>query len=107
MTMMNSMQSSLEKEEHFGGMGGENEVRFHRVPVSWIVLALLIAVGTSYVAYFCNLQESPATRLVVTLFAFFFSGLYLVYYFIIYILLGKQCNGRDISDLMKALMKKR
>ena len=70
-------------------------------PISWIIVALIIAFGTAYLAFSCNDKETPATRFVVTLFAFFFSGIYLIYYFIIYILLNKKCNGRDLSDLMK------
>ncbi len=74
---------------------------FNTYPISWIVIALIIAFGTAYLAFSCNDRESPATRFVVTLFAFLFSGVYLIYYFIIYILLNKKCNGRDVSDLMK------
>lgn len=70
-------------------------------PISWIIVVLIISFGTAYLAFSCNDKETGATRFVATLFAFFFSGIYLVYYFIIYILLNKKCNGKDISDLMK------
>ncbi len=76
---------------------------FKTYPVSWIIVALIISFGTAYLAFTCNDKETPATRFIVTLFAFFFSGIYLIYYFIIYILLNKKCNGRDVSDLMKKL----
>ena len=83
------------------------EASLHRIPNSWIILSVLIGIGTAYLAYSCNYNETPATRFIVTLFAFFFSGIYLVYYFIIYILLNKKCNGKDIGEIMKIIRKYR
>ena len=74
-------------------------------PWTWIIMTILIALGTSYLAFSCNDKETPATRFVVTLFAFLFSGIYLMYYFIVYILLNKKCNGKDISDIVKTFIK--
>ena len=45
-----------------------------------IVLGLVICIGTSYLAYSCNYNETPATRALYTIFAFLFSGIYLIYY---------------------------
>ncbi len=81
--------------------GFKNKSIFNTYPISWIIVTLIISFGTAYLAFSCNDKETPATRFVATLFAFFFSGIYLIYYFIIYILLNKKCNGKDISDLMK------
>jgi hypothetical protein len=111
LTMMSSMQSSLESQSIERFENNQNNPNFvegdiHRIPSSWIILSILIGVGTAYLAYSCNLNETPATRLIITLFAFFFSGIYLLYYFIIYILLNKKCNGKDISDIMKKILKK-
>ncbi len=110
-TIMKSMQNSLENEsiENFESHKNDPnyvEASLHRIPNSWIILSLLIGIGTAYLAYSCNYNETPATRLIVSLFAFFFSGIYLIYYFIIYILLNKKCNGKDIADLIKQIMKK-
>ncbi len=111
LTMMSSMQSSLESQSIERFESNKENINFvegdiHRIPTSWIVLSILIGIGTAYLAYSCNLNETPATRLLITVFAFFFSGIYLVYYFILYILLNKKCNGKDISDIMKKLLKK-
>lgn len=76
-------------------------MKSEKYPLGWMIVTFLIAFGTAYLAYTCNDKETPATRCLVTLFAFFFSGIYLIYYFIIYIFLNKKCNGRDVSDLMK------
>jgi hypothetical protein len=111
LTMMHVMKNSLEQESIERYENNKDNINFvegdiHRIPTSWIVLSLLIAIGTAYLAYSCNLQESGATRLTITVFAFFFSGFYLLYYFIIYILLNKKCNGKDISTLLTPLVRK-
>jgi hypothetical protein len=111
LTMMSSMQSSLDNQSIESFENNKENINFvegdiHRIPTSWIVLSILIGIGTAYLAYSCNLNETPATRLIITLFAFFFSGIYLVYYFILYILLNKKCNGKDISDIIKKILKK-
>ncbi len=110
-TIMNSMQSSLEKETIEKFESNKNDPNYvqtslHRIPTSWIILSILIGIGTAYLAYSCNYSETHATRFIVTIFAFFFSGIYLVYYFIIYILLNKKCNGKDIGEIMKKIFKK-
>ncbi len=76
-----------------------------KYPLSWILVSLIIGFFTAYLAYSCNEKETPATRCVITLFAFFFSAIYLVYYFIIYVILNKHCSGRDVSDLFKMMKK--
>lgn len=111
LTMMNVMKNSLEKESQENYKNKKGDLNFvegdiHRIPTSWIILSILIGIGTAYLAFSCNLNETPATRLTITVFAFFFSGIYLLYYFIIYILLNKKCNGKDISILMKNLFRK-
>ncbi len=94
-----AIKENMKKEENFEVMGSSS------YPWTWIIMTILIALGTAYLAFSCNDKETPATRFVVTLFAFLFSGIYLMYYFIVYILLNKKCNGKDVSDMMKMLMK--
>ena len=72
-----------------------------------IVLGLVICFGTSYLAYSCNYNETPATRALYTIFAFLFSGIYLIYYFIYHVILGKKCgSGKDISNIVRNYSKK-
>jgi hypothetical protein len=112
--LMKYMEHSLENKrvENFESQKETNlkngfvETSINKIPTSWIILSLLIGIGTAYLAYSCNLNETPATRLMITLFAFFFSGIYLVYYFIIYILLNKKCNGKDIANIVRKISKK-
>ena len=71
------------------------------IPMSWVVAALIISFGTAYLAYKCADKESGATRAIYTIFAFFFSGVYLIYYFIVHILLGYNCfEGKSIKNIV-------
>jgi|LakMenEpi03Aug12_release.lakeMendotaPanAssembly.Ray.scaffolds.fasta_scaffold752111_1 quinol-cytochrome oxidoreductase complex cytochrome b subunit len=71
------------------------------------VLGFVICIGTAYLAYCCNHNETPATRALYTIFAFLFSGIYLVYYFIYHVILGKKCgSGKDISNIVRNYSKK-
>ena len=111
LTMMKSMQHSLEKQSSERFENNKDNKNFvegdiHKIPTSWIVLSILIGMGTAYLGYSCNLNETPATRFMITIFAFFFSGIYLLYYFIIYILLNKKCNGKDIANIIKKISRK-
>tara|TARA_Y200000002_G_C22627577_1_gene640995 strand:- start:65 stop:385 length:321 start_codon:yes stop_codon:yes gene_type:complete len=75
---------------------------FKKIPTSWIIAALLVSIGASYLAYQCSSNEKPATRALYTIFAFFFSGFYLIYYFIVHVVLGYQCfDGKNISNIIK------
>jgi polyferredoxin len=76
---------------------------YRRYPWNWVFMILIISFGTAYLAYSCNEKEIPSTRFLITLFSFFFSGIYLIYYFLIYIVFDKKCNGKDVSELLKKL----
>jgi len=73
-----------------------------------IALALIICFGTAYLAFNCNQNEKPATRAIYTIFAFLFSGLYLIYYFIYHVILGKKCSaGKDITNIVAKGIKRK
>ena len=73
------------------------------IPATWIIAAFIISFGASYLAYECSCTESPATRAIYTIFAFFFSGFYLIYYFIVHVVLGYQCfSGKNITNIVKS-----
>lgn len=74
----------------------------NNVPITWIIAAFIISFGASYLAYECSCTEKPATRAIYTILAFFFSGFYLIYYFIVHVVLGYQCfDGKNISNILK------
>jgi hypothetical protein len=77
-----------------------------KIPMSWIFIMLLISFGTAYLAYCCSQYEKPASRAVMTIIAFFFSGFYLLYYFIYHVLLNKDCGSRSITNIVRNISKK-
>jgi len=88
------------------GFNNEDNNLLANIPVSWIIISLIISIGTAYIAFMCNANSTPATRFIVTIFAFLFSGLYLVYYFIVHILLFYPC-GSTIATVTKRIKSKR
>ena len=77
-----------------------------KVPTSWIIIALIISFATAYIAYSCNEYETPATRALSTIIAFFFSGFYLIYYFIVHVIFDRKCGSRVINNIVKNISKK-
>jgi uncharacterized protein YacL len=57
-----------------------------------IIVSLIIAIAAAYLAYECNAYESMPMRIFSTIIAFTFSGIYLIYYFIRYTVLGSNCH---------------
>lgn len=86
--------------------GFNSESSQMNIPTSWIIMALVIAFGTAYIAYSCNQYETPATRALSTIIAFFFSGIYLIYYFIVHVLFDRKCGSRGINNIVKNIAKK-
>ena len=75
---------------------------------SFVILSLLIAFATAYLAFSCNENATPASRALYTLIGFFFCGFYLLYYFIVHVLFSYPCNsGRRINNLVRNGMKKK
>lgn len=88
--------------------GFENENTMNSVPLTWIVIVLIISFLTAYIAYECNINESPASRFLVTLFAFLFAGIYLIFYFIYHVLLDYPCgSGKVIRNIVKNMTSKK
>jgi hypothetical protein len=76
------------------------------IPYSWVIIALIISFGTAYIAYSCNEYETPATRALSTIIAFFLSGFYLIYYFIVHVLFDRKCGSRGINNIVKNIARK-
>ena len=77
------------------------------IPISWMIVALIIAFGTAYIAYMCNENETPATRALSTIIAFFFSGIYLIYYFIVHVVFDRKCVSKGINNIVRNISKKK
>ena len=67
------------------------------------LLALFISVSAAYLAHECNAKTGQGARILITLFAFFFSSIFLVYYFIYYVLLDGKCNGNGYVKVVKKI----
>ena len=81
--------------ENFNKKEGFYRERNRLHDVLYFIISLIIALIAAYLAYECNAGENNATRWFVTVVAFLFSGLYLIYYLIRYIILGNECkDGR-------------
>ena len=66
-----------------------------------VIVALVISLAAAYFAYDCNSHETKATQFIYTVIAFFFPGLYLIYYFIRHVIVGDKCGERHL--MMKKL----
>ena len=87
--------------------GLSGEIMPNPIPISWMILALVIAFGTAYIAYSCNEYETPATRAITTVIAFLFSGIYLIYYFIVHVIFDRKCGSRGINNIIRNMSKKK
>ena len=83
------MQDSSINNESISNTSSDS-VMLSSIPTSWIIIALIISFGTAYIAFSCNEFEKPATRALSTIIAFFFSGFYLIYYFIVHVLFDRK-----------------
>ena len=63
--------------------------------VAALIVSLVISFITAYIAFMCNGGENAGVRFITTIFAFFFSGIYLIYYFIVYIIFDAKCSGTE------------
>ena len=66
-----------------------------------IIISFVISLAAAYFAYECNSHETKATQFIYTIIAFFFPGLYLIYYFIRHVIIGDKCGGKHL--MMKKL----
>ena len=102
---MIELMTAFSTYEKFTNNSDEDVItRFmNNIPITWIIAALIISFGASYLAYECSCTEKPATRAIYTILAFFFSGFYLIYYLIVHVILGYQCfSGKNISNIVKS-----
>jgi hypothetical protein len=55
------------------------------------IVSLVISIFTAKLSYECNSKASDSSQIISVLFGFFFSGFYLVYYFLWHRILGNKC----------------
>lgn len=57
------------------------------------LIILAIGVAAAYLAYEANAGEPMGMRILITVVAFLFSNIYIIYYFIRYVLLGDKIGS--------------
>ena len=71
------------------------------------VIALAISILAAYLAYQKNAGESTGVKILVTLVAFFFSQLYILYYVVRYVIFEMLNNKKRSSGKKRSSRKKR
>ena len=66
-------------------------------PITNLII-LAIGVSAAYLAYEANAGEPMGMRIFMTVIAFLFSNIYIIYYFIRYVLLGDKI-GRSVRSV--------
>jgi hypothetical protein len=69
----------------------ENAVNIDALNFVMGIFSLIISIFSAKLAYECNSKASDASQIISVLFGFFFSGFYLVYYFVWHRILGNKC----------------
>ena len=108
--LMSTLESKQKSKESFTSSSSIEDAGLDENMMKWsfVILSLLIAFATAYLAFSCNENASPATRALYTLIGFFFCGFYLIYYFVVHVLFGYPCGaGRRINNLVRNGMKKK
>ena len=61
------------------------------------ILSFVISIATAYLAYQCNKKNGIIIKILITIVAFLFSGIYLIYYLLAHVLFGKGCDTSPIN----------
>lgn len=61
------------------------------------IFSFTISFATAYLAFQCNRNTDKVSRYLITIVAFLFSGLYLVYYLFAHVVFGSSCKTKPIS----------
>lgn len=96
--MLDILSSTLCAEKFFNG---DNDLNFldyftNITPIGTI-LSFIISLSTAYLAYQCNKKNGIIIKIVMSVFAFLFSGIYLIYYLFAHVLFGNNCKTTPIN----------
>ena len=67
-----------------------------------MIFSLFITFFAMYLAYDCNQCESMGMRILYTVVAGLFSGLYILYYLVVRVFLGNKCK-KGVKDLVYSM----
>lgn len=73
--------------------GGGSEIVPRSKAKFWLayVINLIMAAGAAYLAWRCNIGQTSIMRIVYTVLAAMFNGLYLIYYVIYHVIMANPC----------------
>lgn len=74
-----------DKTEGFSDSGGGAK------SVLWGLLGLVLMIIAGYLAWTCNATQGDVLRIVYTILAVLFSGIYLLFYLIYHVILNVKC----------------
>lgn len=90
------MSNTKAKEDQRLSEFSDIDIIEHGPNIRWVnimsgLLALLVSILAGRLAFLCNSKSDPIIQAISTIFAFFFSGFYLVYYLLVRIVMGYKC----------------
>lgn len=80
--------------ERFSKNNNDNNLYNISISPFAILVGLIISLFAAYFAFNCNIKENAATQWVITIFAFLFPFIYVIFYFIAHVLLGYPCHSK-------------
>ena len=86
--IINNLYKKYKIKENFNN---KINIYYNKNFITALIIAIIIAIFTSIIAFKCNNYNNIILKIIYSLFAFFFSGIYLIYYFIRYIIFNKKC----------------
>ena len=93
----------IEKFINKGYEGMTNDELLDSMGIIGLIISLCISLATAYLAYECNRGSNMGVRWLITLIAFLFSGIYLIYYLFAHVVFGDQCKTRKIDIFSKGI----
>jgi hypothetical protein len=88
-----SMFSNCNNELLYDNDNDDKKKMYHKKKINMII-GLFITFIAIYLAYDCNRGESLGMQIFYMIIAGLFSGLYLLYYLVVKVFLGKKCHKK-------------
>jgi hypothetical protein len=82
------LKNQNQHQENYNNGNAESIVR----DILWLLFVLFLSIMAAKLAFHCNLKSPKGVRMFITVIAFLWAVPYLLYYAIVYKLLGGKCN---------------
>ena len=91
----------IEKFINKGYEGMTNDELLDSMGIIGLIISLCISLATAYLAYECNRGSNMGVRWLITLIAFLFSGIYLIYYLFAHVVFGEKKKKKNSLNVVK------